>query len=334
MNEILRERTEFQASLIRWFQREGRDLPWRTTRDPYRILISEIMLQQTQVATVLGCFERWFQRFPTIESLAAADESEVLHAWQGLGYYHRARNLHRCAKAIVSDHGGIFPKSLHQLSALPGIGRYTAGAIASFAFDRPAAIVDANIARVLSRLLNIEVPIDTASGTTTLWQAAATLLSADQPRLFNSALMELGALRCLPRKPKCPGCPVRRWCAAPDPEMLPRKRTRWKVEQRVESYAWLEKDGMVLLEQQQGQRWKGLWTLPRLGLVPDGAELVTTLSHPITRFLIRLDVYRVEQCESPHANHGFHRFNELQALAIPSPHRRVIAELADLRYDR
>ncbi len=160
MKQIFCEITEFRAELADWFERHGRRLPWRTTCDPYAILVSELMLQQTQVVTVMNYYQRWFERFPTLRDLADADESEVLHAWQGLGYYNRARNLQKCAKIIMDEWNGKLPSAVDELLKLPGIGRYTAGAIASFAFDLPAPIVDANIERALSRLLNLQEPVD------------------------------------------------------------------------------------------------------------------------------------------------------------------------------
>ena len=170
-------RRAFRSALQRWFAVHGRDLPWRHTRDPYAILVSEFMLQQTQVATVLPYYHRWLARFPDLAALARADESDVLHAWQGLGYYTRARNLQRAAQSAMENTGGELPDAPERLTQLPGIGRYTAGAIASFAFDRPEPIVDANIARVLARLTNWETPIDTAAGQAHLWRTAAVARS-------------------------------------------------------------------------------------------------------------------------------------------------------------
>ena len=232
MKQIFSEITEFRSELVAWFERHGRRLPWRETSDPYAILVSELMLQQTQVATVLGYYQRWFERFPTLRDLANADESEVLHAWQGLGYYNRARNLHKCAKIIVAERNEKFPSAVDELVKLPGIGRYTAGAVASFAFNLPAPIVDANIERALSRLLNLQEPVDQPRGSRVIWDFASQYVQGPNPRLLNSALMELGATICLPRKPLCVICPVRSFCAATDPESLPRKRERQKIEKK------------------------------------------------------------------------------------------------------
>ena len=224
-------RARLRSKLVAWFGKAARDLPWRRTRDPYAILVSEVMLQQTQVATVIPFYERWLARFPDFGALASADESEVLSVWQGLGYYSRARNLHRAAKTVVAAHGGEMPRDPMFIRALPGIGRYTAGAVASFAFDLPEPLVDANVARVLARLLDLHTPIDSTAGQAALWSAAIALVPQKGARTFNSALMELGALVCAPRTPQCLLCPIRTHCAAfanGTAESLPRKKPRRK----------------------------------------------------------------------------------------------------------
>ena len=191
----------FQAiavALERWFTANARDYPWRRTHDPYAILVSEVMLQQTQIPTVLdrGYYSRWMERFPDFASLAAADETEVLSAWEGLGYYRRARNLQKLAKVVTTEHDGTFPRDVTAIRALPGIGPYTAGAIASFAFDEAEPIVDGNVARVLSRVFNDSTPIDSTAGQKALWSRAGSLVkTAGSPRVLNSALMELGQRR-------------------------------------------------------------------------------------------------------------------------------------------
>ncbi len=197
----------FRRALLRWYDRHRRDLPWRKTRDPYRIWLSEIMLQQTRVAAVLEHYRIFLERFPNVEALAAASEDAVLAAWSGLGYYGRARRLRQCAQELVRKHGGQFPQSAHAFLALPGIGRYTAAAIASIVFAEPVAVVDGNVERVLQRLIGVNL---TKPQT---WQHAQALLANSRPGDFNQAMMELGATVCLPREPKCPTCPVRNWCA-------------------------------------------------------------------------------------------------------------------------
>jgi A/G-specific adenine glycosylase len=330
MKQFSSEITEFRGQLVAWFERHGRRLPWRETNDPYAILVSELMLQQTQVATVLSYYSRWLERFPTLRDLANADESEVLHAWQGLGYYNRARNLHKCAKIIVAELNDQFPFAVDELLKLPGIGRYTAGALASFAFNLQAPIVDANIERVLSRILDLEEPVDQRRGNRILWDFASQYVQGPNPRLLNSALMELGATLCSRRKPLCIICPVRSLCLAGNPESLPKKRARQKIERKTELHFLALKDGRILLQQNLGKRWHGLWTLP--ALVPDSnpsqpIELhrpFLSLSYPITRYLVRLNVFLREAPLAVSPGQAWHSLESLESLPMPSPHRRVV----------
>jgi A/G-specific adenine glycosylase len=196
-----------RRALLRWYDRHRRDLPWRETRDPYRIWLSEIMLQQTRVAAVLDHYRIFLERFPNVQALAAASEDAVLAAWSGLGYYRRARMLHQAAQQIAKNYDGCFPQNSEAWLALPGIGRYTAAAIASIAFAEPVAVVDGNVERVLQRFVGINLT------TPQIWQNAQVLLANSRPGDFNQAMMELGATVCLPREPRCPTCPVRKWCA-------------------------------------------------------------------------------------------------------------------------
>ena len=316
-----------RTGLAGWFRQHGRDLPWRQTTDPYAVLVSEFMLQQTQVITVIPYYERWLTRFPDFRSLAAAEENDVLHLWQGLGYYARARNLHRAAKHVVERHDGTLPADLEAIRALPGVGRYTAGAIASFAFDLPAPILDANVARVLARLLDLREPIDATRGADILWAAAAALVPKRGARVFNSALMELGALLCVPRQPQCLICPVRTHCRAESPETLPVKKPRRKTVELAEDCAWIMKGGRVLLEQQTGSRWRGLWKLPPLAGRPDSAALQLTLEYPFTHHRVTLSVYTGP---APRALGAEQRWFDLKNIAdapMPSPHRRAVRRL-------
>jgi len=330
MKQIPVESTEFREALVAWFKRAGRKLPWRETADPYSILVSELMLQQTLVTTVVSYYLRWLKRFPTVRDLANADETEVLLAWQGLGYYNRARNLHRCAKVIAAEWNETFPSSVDALIQLPGIGRYTAGAIVSFAFDRPAPIVDGNIARAVSRLLDLQEPVDQPRGSKIIWDLATRYVQGANPRLLNSALMELGAVVCIRRKPMCALCPVRSFCQTKDPESLPRKKERPKIESKTELHFFAVKDGCVLLQQNPGKRWQGLWTLPALPANPESARSnhapspSLSLSYPITRFVVRLNVFLREPPDSVRAGQAWHRLESLDGLPMPSPHRRAV----------
>ena len=321
------ENRKFRAALARWFRAHGRDLPWRRTRDPYAIMVSEFMLQQTQVVTVLGFYARWLARFPDFATLAAASEADVLHVWQGLGYYSRARNLHRAAQHVVAHHGGALPDDLAAIAALPGVGRYTAGAIASFAFDRATPIIDANIARVLARLLDLREPIDTARGAEILWQTAEALLPKRGGRLHNSALMELGALVCTPRAPQCPRCPVRAHCAAKDPASLPRKKPRRQTVALAEDCAWIIRDGALLLAQQTGPRWRGLWKLPALTTPARAAKLLLTLDYPFTHHRVTLSVFATPPPRQASTHQRWIPVGEIETLALAAPHKRAILRL-------
>jgi len=270
--------------LVAWQRRDGRHhLPWQQTRDPYRVWLSEIMLQQTQVSTVLGYYERFLQRFPTVADLAAAPLDEVLAMWSGLGYYSRARNLHRCAQAVVADHAGQFPRTAEALQRLPGIGPSTAAAVAAFCFGERISIMDGNVKRVLARALGWEADLSVAAHERTLWRAAQTVLperSEDMPA-YTQGLMDLGATLCTPRKPACLTCPWSDVCVArttDEPERLPVKTRKLKRGTREHWWLWLVRqapDGeQVWLERLPDTGvWAGLWTLPLL----DAEEELTSL---------------------------------------------------------
>jgi len=306
-----------------WFREHGRDLPWRRTHDPYAVLVSEFMAQQTTVAAVVPFFERWMKLFPTIAALAEADEQAVLAAWQGLGYYSRARNFHKAAKAVVERHGGKIPDDLEALRALPGIGDYTAGAVMAFAFDMPAPVVDANVARVLARLHDFREPIDSMRGKAFLREAALGLQpQGEGAREWNSAVMELGALVCKPRAPLCPVCPIRGACRTREPELLPVKRPRQAVTDVTERRAFVADEKFLHLAPAT-VRWKGMWILPEVE--PNGAPVAHVENYPITRYRVRMEVVRF----APGAVPGLRAFPfaELDAAPIPSPHRRAIRAL-------
>jgi A/G-specific adenine glycosylase len=251
-----------RRALLDFYDARARPLPWRESEDPYRIWISEIMLQQTRVETVIPYYERWLARFPDIGALAEAPFDDVLHTWQGLGYYTRARNLHRAASLVRERHAGILPDDSAALRALPGIGAYTAGAIMSIAYGRAEPAVDGNVRRVLSRLLDEPAP-----PATRLRTVAAALVPADRPGDFNQALMELGATICVPRSPRCGRCPVAQWCAARTAgtqDERPAKKTRSAVPAfRLGIAAVLDSSGRLLLERRpEGGLLGGMWGLP------------------------------------------------------------------------
>ena len=321
----LPERRNFRRRLLRWFERQGRDLPWRRTRDPYAILVSEFMLQQTQVTTVLPYYRRWLERFPNFASLARASEEQVLHAWQGLGYYARARNLRAAATVVMQRFGGRLPADPLLVRQLPGVGRYSAAAISSFAFDLPEPVVDTNVGRVLARLTDFRTPIDSSIGRQYLWTMAAALLPEKGARQFNSALMELGALVCLPRRPRCGDCPVQVHCRAENPALLPRKQRQTKTVRTLEPHAFVRSAKGVLL-QQSHERWSGMWILPRLDTTPRRAPLVR-VDFPFTHYRITLAVFRVISAPSPNEDRKWFSVDALSNLPIATPHRRALAQL-------
>lgn len=314
-----RTRARFRRGLIAWYRRNARPLPWRTTADPYRIWISEIMLQQTTVAAVIPYFNRFLARFPTLAELARANEEDVLRLWEGLGYYSRARNIHKTARVIVRELGGRFPEEVAALRELPGIGRYTAGAIASFAFDRRAPIVEANTLRLYCRLLGFRGDPRSATGQNLLWEFAGQIVPRNGPGLFNQALMELGATLCTVENTDCPRCPVRGCCAAFAngwQQQIPALAARPAITEVSEVAVAIHRSGRYLLRKRPaGERWAGLWDFVRFawekngrgspaqlerairdrtGLVVDLSERIAEIRHSVTRFRITLACYKAE----------------------------------------
>lgn len=257
----------FRRALLAWYDQNRRDLPWRVegglNPDPYHVLLSEAMLQQTQVATVIPYFQRFIGKFPSLQDLASADLQDVLRLWQGLGYYSRARNLHICAKKVLAEHGGEIPTTVALLLELPGIGRYTAGAIASLAYDQPAPILDGNVTRVLCRIDQIETDPRDRATQSRLWARAEEMLPRQRVGDFNSSLMELGATVCTPKNPQCLICPVRAHCQAAvagvqDRIPLPKKTKATPLHRR--SVVCIRDGDRYLVEQRPPKgRWAGLW---------------------------------------------------------------------------
>lgn len=254
--------------LLDWYAREGRDLPWRRTRDPYRIWLSEVILQQTRVAQGTAYYERFTERFPDVAALAAASEDEVLKLWQGLGYYSRARNLHAAARQIVDRFGGVFPATFDEVRSLSGVGEYTAAAICSAAYDTPCAVVDGNVYRVLARLFDLDTPIDTSAGKRDFARLAQLQLDTARPGLYNQAIMDFGALRCTPAAPRCEGCPLAGQClslAAGTVAQRPVKQGRTKVRERWFNYLHVSAGDRTLLRRREGRDiWQGLYEFPMI----------------------------------------------------------------------
>jgi A/G-specific adenine glycosylase len=328
---------DFRAALREWFGRHGKDYPWRRTSDPYAVLVSEVMLQQTQIATVLGrgFYARFLERFPDTASLAAAEDEPLLKAWEGLGYYRRARMLRESARAVIARHGGVFPADPAALLDLPGIGRYTAGALLSFAFDHPAPLVDGNVARVLTRLFDCAEAIDSSPMQKWLWDTAATVLDREHPRAFNSALMELGQTHCRPGVPDCLSCPVSWFCQTRQPAALPVKSKRQAIEE-VDEHALFVLDGGRLLMSRQGKgRREGMWRLPvREKLQIAALTLLHRRKYGITRYRVSLHVH---DCPSGHpmarAGPGEEWIvtSKLAEIVIPPADRAAITAVLDAR---
>ena len=351
-----------RRKLLAWYQKHARDLPWRRrSRDPYRVWVSEIMLQQTQVATVRKYFVRFLRAFPNVQRLAAADEQQVLHLWEGLGYYRRARQLHAAAQRIVTDHRGRFPQSVDELRKLPGIGRYTAGAIASIAFDQRAPILEANTIRLLSRLIAYRHDPYAAAGQWILWHVAEDILPRKNIAHFNQALMELGSLVCTPSEPKCDQCPLSRLCAANAAGLqheIPRAKSRRQYTQLREAAVIVHKNGRVLMRQcAPDERWTGLWDFPRFELHFAGSHfagdeivkklqaqtgvtctipiLLNTMRHGVTRYRITLDCYQARHLagRARSASGSAIRWTaitELPTLPLSTTGRKIATLVSDL----
>ncbi len=256
----------FSKKIAEWYHEHHRNLPWRETRDPYKIWLSEIILQQTRVIQGLPYYERFIKSYPSIKALAAAREQDVLRLWQGLGYYTRARNLHACAKTIVKQYKGKFPQTFHELRLLPGIGTYTAAAIASFAFDEPVAVVDGNVQRVLARIFGIDKDVASSEGKHLFFETANRLIPRDSPAVHNQAVMEFGALHCVPVNPSCEECVFKKECFAYQHDsraQLPVKKKKKKITKRFFYYFLLKKKGkLMMVERQSKDIWKGLHDFP------------------------------------------------------------------------
>ena len=317
---------QFRRRLLGWFQKHQRRLPWRGQRDPYRILVSEIMLQQTRVAVVEDRYKKFIAQFPSAEKLARAREHTVLAAWSGLGYYRRARNLHASAKKIAE--AAEFPRVSTALLELPGIGRYTANAVASIAFGEPVAVVDGNVKRVLERLFASRFLSQAKSGDERYWEFAARLLDKQNPGDFNQAMMELGALVCLPGQPRCGTCPVAAMCAARGPVARKAREARRRA---MLQYALARKNGSVLLQQRPSHSslMPGMWELPLMERnTTDESPVIFKLRHSITTTDYTIFVHVITA--NNHANGGqWHSLRSAKRLPLTGLTRKILERLAD-----
>lgn len=319
----------FAQALVDWFTTHGRDYPWRRTTDPWAILVSEIMLQQTTIPTVLGRYEAWMAQFPTPAALAAVDEATALRSWEGLGYYRRVRALQAAAKAIVQEHGDTFPTDEAGIRALPGIGDYTVGAVLSFAYNRPAPLVDANVSRVFARVFNDATPIDSPAGRKRHWAWAAELVHPTEPRAYNSALMELGQTICTGGEPTCLLCPVREFCKAEAPAALPVKLPKKETLTAEHHDLWvLTERGLLMEKQADGKRHEGMYRLPQRSKEQVATlPLLTTQKYTVTRYKVTRHLYRGPADTAPQGAEEFIPLHLLPATPMASPDRKIIDKL-------
>lgn len=337
--------SKLRTSLLRWYSRHKRDLPWRHTRDPYKIWVSEIMLQQTQVATVIPYYTRWLKAFPSLAALARAPLSEAMELWAGLGYYRRVRMLHQAAIYVQKELRGQIPESAEGLRKLPGIGRYTAGAIASIAWNEKTPVLDGNVIRILTRIFAIAQDVGRPATLEKLWSLAASLLTDKRSGDLNQSLMELGATVCFPLTPQCPHCPVKKFCAAlrkGTPLAYPvRSRKERQEKLTMATLVLRDSQNKVWLEKQAAQaRWGGLWMFPywrskremRAALPPSHPRLVRsgTVQHAFTKYKITLEVFGMvcnKSFFSKRTDGKWFALADLAKVALPSPHRKIAQRL-------
>ncbi|MCK5826386.1 MAG: A/G-specific adenine glycosylase [Desulfuromusa sp.] len=343
---------DYSQRLLTWYGQSGRDLPWRNTRDPYRIWLSEIMLQQTTVTAVIDYYHRFLEKIPTVEALAAAQLEDVIDLWAGLGYYSRARNLHAAAKLVVEQFKGCFPEDVETLQLLPGVGRSTAGAISALAFDQHAPILDGNVRRVLCRLFALQEPPRSASAEKQLWRWSEQLTPIDHVHNYTQAIMDLGATVCIPRQPHCDDCPWIDLCLAKKlslEQQLPLKQKVKKIPTRHEITLLIDYRGRYLVRRRLAEGFLGgLWEFPAIG-VADGdscskklsrlcadfgcspnTEPMGQIQHIYSHFRLQADIYRVKIDSLPGVAEGENDWlspEKLNIIALHGAHKKVLKKL-------
>jgi len=319
------------AALVSWFDKYGRDYPWRRTEDPWAILVSEVMLQQTTLSTILARYEKWMAQYPHPAALAAASEEEALRSWEGLGYYRRIRMLKASAEAIIERFNGIFPRSAEDIRSLPGIGDYTLGAVLSFAYNQPAPIVDANVSRVFARIFNDSTPIDSSAGRKTQWAQATLLLHPSNPRAYNSALMELGQSICSIKAPQCLICPIREHCQATEPEKLPCKKHKTVLSAITHWDIWSlhPEKGLLMQQQEKGKRHQGMYRLPSRSQEEVASyPLLKTQKYSVTRYKVTRQLHQASpEQESAREGEQYIPLLQLERIPMASPDRKIVQQL-------
>lgn len=315
----------FTNALLKWYELNGRSLPWRETTNPYAIWLSEVILQQTRIAQGWAYWERFMKRWPTVENLASATEDEVLREWQGLGYYSRARNLHKAARQIAE--AGSFPTTYETIKTLKGVGDYTAAAIASIAFNEPVAVVDGNVYRVISRYFGIDTPIDSTQGKKEFKAMAQEYLAKDKPATFNQAIMDFGAIQCTPASPDCNVCPLVETCAAyaeQKIDTLPVKSKKIKQRERAFAFIYIRcKDEIAIHRRAAGDIWQGLWEFPTTDAcnidIEKSKAIAHKVKHVLTHQVLYADFYLLETDIKPclPSDYIWIKETELNNYALP-----------------
>ncbi len=352
MNDLPFDSATVSSRLLAWYRQSGRDLPWRNTRDPYRIWLSEIMLQQTTVTAVIDYYQRFLEKIPTVESLAAVQLEDVIDLWAGLGYYSRARNLHAAAKLVVEQFNGCFPEDVEGLQKLPGVGRSTAGAISALAFDRRAPILDGNVRRVLCRLFALREPPRSAAAEKQLWQWSELITPAENVHDYTQAIMDLGALVCVPRKPLCDECPLGELCQARKlglEQQLPLKQVAKPIPTRYEVVLLIDHHGRYLVRRRMAEGFLGgMWEFPTISLPEEedpesklhllfsdfglkgAAEQIGSSQHVYSHFRLISNIFckRIEDLSQvAEGDNRWFSLDELKEIALHGAHKKVLVEL-------